>query len=301
MRLLATLQKPEFVFRPRQILLRWQRGRTPAVGEQIARLPWGVPLAISPTENIGWQVWLTGIFDLAVTETLWRLVDPGELAIDVGANLGYMSSVLAARAGARGQVWAFEPHPTIFGQLERNLDRWKALNRLARVTAHRVALGESPGTATLWTPPRSEFNVGLSRIGGPPLAQGEAFQVPVARLDSLLAPETRVGLLKVDVEGRELDVLRGAAPGLERGQVRDIVFEDHAAYPSAVSRFLEERGFRIFSLRLRLTGLVVHPAQNPTLPLRPWDSPSCLATREPERALPRLRKLGWRSLAGNHR
>jgi FkbM family methyltransferase len=298
MRLLDNLSKPEYVFRPSQMLLRWHRGRRPPRAEEVVTLPWGAQLAICPNENIGRQVWHMGVFDLTVTETLWRLLDPGELAVDVGANLGYMTSILAAKTGPAGKVWALEPHPQVFERLQANVARWRSTPSLGQVLPQPHALGERAGMATLWIPPRFEENVGLARLSSTPPSEGQTCAIEVVPLDDLLAASEKVGLMKVDVEGAELQVLQGARGALGRGQIRDVVFEDHAAYPSPVSRFLESLGFQVYSLRLRLWGLVVQPAAAPARPLRPWDSPNCLATRDPQRSLARLRPPGWRSLAG---
>jgi protein-L-isoaspartate O-methyltransferase len=90
-------------------------------------LPWGLHIRIHPLEEHG-QILLTlGVIDLAVTETLFRLANPGEIAVDVGANIGYMTSVLAARinSSSGGSIWAFEAHPEIFEELKYNVEKWK--------------------------------------------------------------------------------------------------------------------------------------------------------------------------------
>ena len=61
------------------------------------------------------------MYETEVTESLWRLARVGDLAVDVGANIGYMTSILAVKAGARGKINSFEPHPTIFQRLRLNV------------------------------------------------------------------------------------------------------------------------------------------------------------------------------------
>jgi ubiquinone/menaquinone biosynthesis C-methylase UbiE len=82
---------------------------------------WGLPLEARSDESIGYSLITTGVFDLPVTETLLRLADSGELAIDVGANIGAMTSALAAAVGPAGEVWAFEPNPSVLAVLERSI------------------------------------------------------------------------------------------------------------------------------------------------------------------------------------
>ena len=50
---------------------------------------------------------MTGIYDLIVTEILWRLINKGEIAVDVGANIGYMTSLMAAKVASSGKVYSY--------------------------------------------------------------------------------------------------------------------------------------------------------------------------------------------------
>src|SRR3954465_296715 len=91
----------------------------------VVRLPWGLPVEVDTGDAIGFSIVAGGVFDPCVTETLHRLIDPGDVVADVGANLGYMSSLAAARVGPEGRVLAFEPHPRAYELLERNVSRWR--------------------------------------------------------------------------------------------------------------------------------------------------------------------------------
>src|SRR5687767_7277141 len=123
---------PEYFLRPRQILLRWRRklagGLSHSVPGPIANLPWGLSLRLTTPELIQNAIWLKGVYDVVLTETIWRLLDDGDTAIDVGAHIGYMSSVMAARVGAQGRVLAFEPHPDLFRELAANVSLWAGYN-----------------------------------------------------------------------------------------------------------------------------------------------------------------------------
>ena len=110
--MLRSLARPEYLFRPRQI---WRRLRHPWGFHLPPRaevtLPWGWPLCIRTHETIGRLIWTFGVFDLPVTEVLWRLTGPGDIAVDAGANIGCMTCVLATRVGPTGRVLSFEPFP----------------------------------------------------------------------------------------------------------------------------------------------------------------------------------------------
>ena len=98
--------------------------------------------------------------------------------------------------------------------------------------------------------------------------------------------------MKVDVEGHEPSVLRGAGGLLEGGAIRDIVFEDHDDYPSEATAVVEEAGYELISLDNDLWGLRLGaPADRGGVAAGP--GPSYLATREPDRARQRLGKRGW--------
>jgi len=131
------------------------------------------------------------------------LLRAGDLFVDVGANVGFYT-MLAARRGAR--VEAFEPTPEACAAIERGI----ALNSVSSlVTLHRAASGSEAGTA--------RFTTGLD-ISNHLAAEGEpGIDVPVVTLDEQLAgSEPELAMLKVDAEGHDLDVLRGALHMIER-------------------------------------------------------------------------------------
>src|SRR4051794_10893580 len=104
-----SIAKPEYFYQPVQLLRRLRaaithRGNAPVR----VRVPGGAEFVAPASDHIARAFLHLGVFDLVVTETLWRLIDPGEVGVDAGANIGYMTSIMAARAA---RVWAFEPHP----------------------------------------------------------------------------------------------------------------------------------------------------------------------------------------------
>jgi FkbM family methyltransferase len=292
------LNRPEYLFRPSAVLRRLREGGRESWDSSATTevaLPWGPAITVFRDE-IGHTIIASGIFDLTVTETIHRLVDRGDLAVDVGANVGYMTSLMAARAGGSGSVVCFEPHPTVFEVLSRNAARWDADGDLAAVDARRVALSSEAGTGRLQLEGDSESQFGLSSLDSSDGAAANAVEVELARFDEAFE-EREPGLVKVDVEGHERAVLEGAERLLESRRIRDIVFEEHAVYPAPSMTFLEERGMTLFTLKHSLLGLDVRPiAEGPAPPV--WPGPSYLATRDPERALARLRPRGWHCLGG---
>lgn len=287
--------KPEYVFRPAQVIRRLSREwRAPEETEEV-RLPWGLSIRVHPHETIGSCIWRTGVHDLIVTEVLWRLLDEGEIAVDVGANIGYMTGVMARRVGARGRVIAMEPHPEIFEMLRENVDQWAGFGDIGSIGLVEKGASSIPGKAVLHMPPLFGKNRGVASLENPGGVVGGSCEVDLATLDSLVDLGTRVGVLKLDVEGHESAALDGAAGLLGRHDIRDIVFEEHGSPPTPVTERLARFGYRVFFLDGGLWGprmLPLHLGHR----RRQFREHNCLATIDPTRALDRLAPRGWRVL-----
>ena len=147
-----------------------------------------------------------GEFSMGEQEVFAQIVQPGALVVEVGANIGAHTVELARLAGRDGEVHAFEPQRIVFQALCANL----ALNQCTNVFARQSAVGEREGS--LLVPPldpavRTNFG-GVSLEG---VTFGES--VPLVTLDSLDLPACQ--LLKVDVEGMEVEVLKGSGQLIE--------------------------------------------------------------------------------------
>ena len=289
--------KPHYVFHPVRLARRVRDTgaltRAGAGGVRLARLPWGLDMEVYSREAIGYSILNTGVFDPCVTETLHRLIDRGDVVVDVGANVGYLTGLAAMRAGANGSVTAYEPHPAVYDRLAANAARWNTRLDVGEVVASPTAVTDRTGYARLAEDARSDVNMGLATLhaGGEAPAGLKLREVSAVRLDEVHCTEPPA-VLKVDVEGHELEVLTGARGLLEARSIRDIVFEDHHSYPDPCTELLEGFGYTLFALHNDLRGLRVSgPAQRG--PMLPWPGPSYLATVDPDRALGRLRVRGW--------
>jgi FkbM family methyltransferase len=285
--------KPHYVFHPLRTLRRARyRGPSGAGRQATARLPWGLALDVNAEESIGFTILTTGVFDPRVSETMYRLIDPGDFVVDVGANVGYLTSLAARRAGPGGEVLAFEPHPRVFELLRGNIARW-ADDGVAAVEARPTALSDRDGTAELNAGSAFDRNMGLAHVEvGSARTGDELIDVTLEKLDDVVG-DRPVGLLKIDVEGHEPAVLRGAQELLRSGRVRDVIFEDHDPYPDASTEIVEGTGYTLYSLSNDLFGVLLGaPAERGEV--AEWPGPSYLATRDPERARERLGPRGWR-------
>ncbi len=160
------------------------------------------------------------------------LLRPGDLYVDVGANIGFYA-VLAGRRGAR--VEAFEPSPQAGLACERSV----ALNGLeGSVTIHRTACGATTGLA--------RFTTGLDIANHVVAGDEPGIDVQMSTLDRELAGlEAPLSMFKVDAEGHDLDVLRGALEAVER--LRPVVMVEIWTGGGAPRDLLEPFGYRTYS------------------------------------------------------
>ena len=142
-----------------------------------------------------------GEFSEAEADLYRQLCAPGDTVLDIGANIGVTALPLAQMVGAGGHVIAFEPQRLIFQTLCANV----AINSLTQVQCFNAAVGAADGTVLLGDlTPDVDQNFGGIELA---LMKG-AIKTPVIALDTFL-DVPKLKLIKLDVEGMELDALRG--------------------------------------------------------------------------------------------
>jgi FkbM family methyltransferase len=189
-----------------------------------------------------------GSYALLVVNAMQRYLRPGDVFLDVGANIGYLSAVAARLVGPQGQVHAFEPVPAYFVRL----GRLAALNPEYLIAANPCAAGETPGICTMYV----TLEPGQSTLVRSYKVEPEilsTIDVPVVRLDSYLKQNQieRVALIKIDAEGFELPILRGLRNYFESCRHRPAIICEIAprAYPlmgrsvSELAGFMAEFGY----------------------------------------------------------
>jgi FkbM family methyltransferase len=145
----------------------------------------------------------TGIYELETRRWIRRLLPPGGHFVDCGANLGYFTVYAARCVGPAGRVDAVEPDPVNRDRLAGHL----ALNKIANVTVHPVAVGAEKKQLILYHP-TGGMNHGQASGFADLVPGGQPFEVAADRLDTVVpgVPD----LVKFDVEGAEFDAIRGA-------------------------------------------------------------------------------------------
>lgn len=294
--LTGLLLKPYYYRRPSQVLRavrhRW-RGRTGEV--QSIRLAFGVDMLCHPHETIGSALSRTGVFELATTELVLRLADPGERCLDIGANVGYMTAALATAVGPDGSVTSWEPHPSVSEILTANVRAWNARSAMGSIDVRRAAASSVRGMADLGEGDSFLENNGSAALG----ASGSTFSVATETLDQVVGDDM-VGVMKIDVEGHELSVLQGARRILGAHKVRDVIFEEHGPPPTPVTELLDAFGYTVLRFWQGRFGVSLSPS-GATPDVASWDAANYLATLDPERAQRRVARRGWQALAARRR
>ncbi|HET8925304.1 MAG TPA: FkbM family methyltransferase [Candidatus Acidoferrum sp.] len=150
----------------------------------------------------------SGTFESAETRFVEKLLRPGMTVLDIGAHHGYYTLLASMLVGSQGRVVAFEPSPRECIRLKTHV----RINTCTNVVIEETALGAAAGQADLFLVEGAEDYCNSLR---PPVvdAQTRKICVPIETLDQFLirARVTNVDFIKLDVEGAELDVLRGAS------------------------------------------------------------------------------------------
>jgi FkbM family methyltransferase len=144
--------------------------------------------------------------EASTVAALDRSLRPGDVVVDIGANIGYFSLLCAARVFPAGRVYAFEPGARAWAHLTRNL----GLNEVGKiVTPQQTAIGRETGRGHLRQSRPGDEDMAVLEDRVDPAGAYE--DVAVTTVDEALSEVDRpIRLLKVDVEGREWDVLKGA-------------------------------------------------------------------------------------------
>jgi FkbM family methyltransferase len=223
------------------------------------RGPSGHHIAAPLNDFVGRSIFFMGDLDRKLTFLCRKFVRPGDVVLDIGANLGLLSFLLSSLVGHEGKVHAFEPNPSMLALMREAIER----NKVTNICLHPVALGDANGSMSLSIPSGNAGAASLVRAK----QGGRIVEVPVCRLDEVLKRQgmVRVRLIKIDVEGFEANVLNGATELFCSNPPDHILFElnefkeDKLIQHPAVS-FLHSHGYEIFSIPRSLWRVRVEPA-----------------------------------------
>jgi len=189
--------------------------------------------------NAGYRL---GTSEPGVQAALTQLVQPRMTVYDIGANVGFFSVIAARLVGPDGQVVAFEPVLKNCDQLTLNAQ----LNSFTNVTVRCEALGNENGCATFFA--THEPTLGRLKKFGAPEPGSDEITVAVRQLDRLIIESglPQPDLIKMDVEGAEVDVLLGASEIL--ATARPLLLIELHGTNDPVAILLEQQGYALYVL-----------------------------------------------------
>ena len=217
--------------------------------EYIGKTYFGALMNCNLSDLIQSYVFHFGVWEPEISHLISQILKPGDVFVDIGANVGYDTLLGSSLVGSLGQVVAIEASPTTFAELKRNI----ALNKSANIRAVNVAVSDRVGTLDLFD--ISARNCGaattVARRGGKLIASVDA--LPLAQI--LTPTEMRgVRLVKIDVEGAEPMILNNILDNIE-------------AFPASMDLIVEfspddaEASSRVFS-RMTQAGYYAYAVEN---------------------------------------
>ncbi len=213
----------------------------------------GVAFIAQPAIPLGWRVAFFGSYEPESREIFRTVLPVGGVAVDVGANVGWHTLLMARLVGESGRVLAAEANPSVRKRLEANLE----LNRFRQVEVIPYAITNAEGTVAFHGPDADDSDSGNGYlVEDATTGRDGTIRVEARRLDDIVpaARIERLDLLKIDVEGFEWPVLQGAEQTIEKYRPH-IVFEYDADYasrgggtPELLEEYFRRHRYRLFAI-----------------------------------------------------
>lgn len=181
-------------------------------------------ICMDPVNDKGVErpLYLTGTYEAGTLNIIHHCLREGDIFIDVGANIGLMSIFSSRAVGNKGKVYSFEPVSETFKIFKKNIE----INKIKNIDAFNVGVSDSKGKSFIYT--NLYAGKGSSSFIRPAdQNESKEYKISVETLDELLIRHhlTNIRMLKIDVEGWELHVLKGAEALLRSPQTAIICIE----------------------------------------------------------------------------
>jgi FkbM family methyltransferase len=208
---------------------------------------------IRPGLPLGWYVTFFGSFEPELREIFRAVLPPAGVAIDIGANVGWHTLLMARLSGTHGRVLAVEPNPSVRAQLARNI----RLNRLDHVDVIPYVVAETEKSLAFCGPDANDPSSGDGYVASADEARTDLLSLDARPLDAITgeARLERLDLIKIDVEGYEWPVLQGGEHTIAKWRPY-IVFEFDRAYagrgggtPELIADFFDRHGYELFEVQ----------------------------------------------------
>jgi FkbM family methyltransferase len=207
----------------------------------VAATVWGPHVVPFNDRNVAGALLLYGEYSLRQCAVLYKLLRPGDVALDIGANIGATALPMMRAVGPTGRVIAFEPQ----APLARVCHATLALNAdsPSQFEVRQAGVGRAPGTMHV---PLVDYDAEANDFGCVELVADGGTPVRILVLDHLFLP--RVNLIKIDAEGMEADILAGAEQLIRRDKPVLMVENDRGAKWRGLVAQIEALGYTVYWL-----------------------------------------------------
>jgi FkbM family methyltransferase len=208
----------------------------------------GFKMKLNLSDWVDKHIFATGLYEPEVVNVVLNALKPGDIAVDIGANIGFFSLLFAKLVGSDGKVLSFEPQPKVVARLKENIS-FHANSSVIEV--NEFALGANSGTVNFNCGPEDHSGVGsLRELRGSP----EHIQVKVCRGDDVFDRNMPIRLMKIDVEGAEYLVLEGIRETLKTWhpdlimEISDSYLKQLGSSANQLTREFQSYGYRMWKL-----------------------------------------------------
>jgi FkbM family methyltransferase len=192
-----------------------------------------------------------GVYEPMETEIVQKEVKKGDVVLDIGANIGYYTLIMARIVGDNGKVFAFEPDPSNFALLKKNVEA----NGYKNVVLVQKAVSDKTGQVRLYLNPNKTVDHRIFDSGD----GRQSIAIEAVRLDDYFADFTgKIAFIKMDVQGAEGGVVQGMPDLLQRNHDIKITMEfsptllqQYGTAPADCLNLLTGLGFELFEIAER--------------------------------------------------
>jgi FkbM family methyltransferase len=238
----------------------------------------GLVFLARPGVQVDWHVFFFGTYEPEVRRIFRAVLPLGGIALDIGANVGWHTLLMASLVGASGRVIAVEANPAVRQRLQDHL----SLNRFKQVDVMPCAAADTEEMMEFYAPPANDPDSGNGHVVEVGTGErGGTIRVEARRLDAIIdaAGVERVDLIKIDVEGFEWRVLRGGEETIAKFRPH-VVFEYNAesaqrggGTPELISEFFRTHRYRLFAIGLNWAEAIEGDHWPPSADI--WAVPFC--------------------------
>ena len=227
--------------------LPWLRAVGSGMGEIVVTTRWKFRFNCLMADWLSQYVYLTGTYERPTSNIIARLIRPGDIALDVGANTGYFSMLIGTLAGPDGHVYAFEPIPDVASDMQRNI----TLNNLNNITLTPVVVCNENSEQVIYEGPPDHRGVSSMRNLQ---NASQAHEVKGVRLDDYPLELEHLRLVKIDVEGAEQVALEGMPLIIEKHrpyiviEFTDAFLRNFGHSSQTLTDWLVERDYHLYQI-----------------------------------------------------